>query len=35
MNESEDQNYIIDKKFVRRRGIYKDVVRPSQAITEY
>lgn len=31
----EDGQFVIDKKLVNRRGIYKDVLNPSQAYTAY
>jgi glycogen debranching enzyme len=34
-HENEDREYVIEKKLVNRRGIYKDVFKPSQAYTEY
>jgi len=35
VSESEDHKFVIDKKYVRRRGIYKDVLRSSQPHTDY
>lgn len=35
INSDDDQEYIIDKHLVNRRGIYKDVFGSSEKFTEY
>jgi glycogen debranching enzyme len=35
INENEDNQYQIVKKFVNRRGIYKDTYKSSQGFTDY
>ena len=35
LDATEDSNYEIDKKFIRKRGIYKDIVGCSNKAADY
>lgn len=35
LSEDEDQNYVIDRKLIGRRGIYKDVFGSTHKYTDY
>jgi len=35
LSDSEDSIHVINRSLVNRRGIYKDVLRPTHAFTEY